>query len=385
LSGTYPAPKEPQANGTVPKNSSRKDISKIAQEVRSLPPLQQRRMVVGAVQDPWSKKVQEEQKEHERALELQRLRKQQMKAEQKQFLDAQVARREEQRQLEKERLKMLAAEEAHQRALWKEEAEYSARRRKEDTDHMRQDLVHQRQSALLRKQQELAEKKRDDEEKVQRLQQEIREEEQERLHKREKVKQEINNFIAFNRGMKEAHDLEKKKAQEMDVVLLKEYQAKLEQQERDRQMYLKRISDRQARQYAMADRVHQSLQDLATADEEKAKREQEALERRQMEDELRRKEKKKEEQRKVKEVVAKQIEEKEEAKRKAQEEAQRLKEEVALSVKLAEEKERARKQQAKQFALQGLREIDQQLVQQHEQRFKPAPIKVGEVPVRPKY
>ena len=187
LSGTYPAPKEPQANGTVPKNSSRKDISKIAQEVRSLPPLQQRRMVVGAVQDPWSKKVQEEQKEHERALELQRLRKQQMKAEQKQFLDAQVARREEQRQLEKERLKMLAAEEAHQRALWKEEAEYSARRRKEDTDHMRQDLVHQRQSALLRKQQELAEKKRDDEEKVQRLQQEIREEEQERLHKREKV------------------------------------------------------------------------------------------------------------------------------------------------------------------------------------------------------
>ena len=145
------------------------------------------------------------------------------------------------------------------------------------------------------------------------------------------VKQEINNFIAFNRGMKEAHDLEKKKAQEMDVVLLKEYQAKLEQQERDRQMYLKRISDRQARQYAMADRVHQSLQDLATADEEKAKREQEALERRQMEDELRRKEKKKEEQRKVKEVVAKQIEEKEEAKRKAQEEAQRLKEEVSTT------------------------------------------------------
>ena len=145
------------------------------------------------------------------------------------------------------------------------------------------------------------------------------------------VKEEINSFIAFNRGMKEAHDAEKKKAQEMDVIMLREYEAKLEQQERERQAHLKKISERQARQYAMADRVHQSLQELASADEEKAKREQEALERRQMDEETRRKEKKKEEQRKVKEVVARQIEEKEEAKRKAQEEAARLKEEVQFS------------------------------------------------------
>jgi hypothetical protein len=379
FAGTYPGSKA-QDHDTMSKVGSFKDVSKLAQEVRSLPPLVQRRMVVKTLQDPWSKKIQEEQKEHERMLEMQKQRKQQMKAEQKQYLDAQVARREEQKNLEKERMKLLAAEEAHQRAIWKEEAELSARRRKEDVNHLMQDLVHQRQNALMKKQHDLEEKKRDEAEKVRRLQQEIRIEEQEKLHKREKVKEEINSFIAFNRGMKEAHDAEKKKAQEMDVIMLREYEAKLEQQERERQAHLKKISERQARQYAMADRVHQSLQELASADEEKAKREQEALERRQMDEETRRKEKKKEEQRKVKEVVARQIEEKEEAKRKAQEEAARLKEEVARSVKAAEEKEQQRKMQAKQFALQGLREIDKQLVTQHEQRFKPAQIKVGEVP-----
>ena len=186
FAGTYPGSKA-QDHDTMSKVGSFKDVSKLAQEVRSLPPLVQRRMVVKTLQDPWSKKIQEEQKEHERMLEMQKQRKQQMKAEQKQYLDAQVARREEQKNLEKERMKLLAAEEAHQRAIWKEEAELSARRRKEDVNHLMQDLVHQRQNALMKKQHDLEEKKRDEAEKVRRLQQEIRIEEQEKLHKREKV------------------------------------------------------------------------------------------------------------------------------------------------------------------------------------------------------
>eukprot|EP00996_Jenningsia_fusiforme_P005138 NODE_604_length_2060_cov_30.863252_g558_i0.p1 GENE.NODE_604_length_2060_cov_30.863252_g558_i0~~NODE_604_length_2060_cov_30.863252_g558_i0.p1 ORF type:complete len:488 (+),score=160.01 NODE_604_length_2060_cov_30.863252_g558_i0:179-1642(+) len=353
------------------------DVHVVAQAVRSLPPLVQKRIALRVRQEPWEGRFKADAEQIQRDRMEEHKQKMKLRAEQKEFLDTQVRRREENKIIEKQRALALAREEHNQRDAWHEEAVLSARRRKEETRQLMDDLMQQRREALAKKLIEDRERKLDEAEKVRKLHEEIVSEEEEKRRKKEKVREEIKEYMSYNQEQKVQRQMEKKKLAEMDVKALKEYEAKLELQEIQRQENLKKITERQARQYEMANSLHSSMQALAQQDEQRSLQVQSQIEQRLRREEEERRQKELGAKQHVREIVEAQMREKELAKARAKEEAKRLKEEIARTVQQQEAKELEKKKQARLFAIQGLREIDKQLIELHERRFNPAPIKIG--------
>jgi len=135
----------------------------------------------------------------------------------------------------------------------------------------------------------------------------------------------------------------------------------------------------------MANQLYQTWQEQLKKDEDKAEGYQQKLDEQRQDKESKRKSGQYEAAKKLKELVAQQIVDKERQKVHAREEAVRLREEVARNVARAEEVDARRKHEARLFAMQGLRDIDKQLVELHARRLQPQPIKVGERMDRPKF
>lgn len=354
------------------------ELHNLAQQVRSLPPIQQKKMLLGMSTGPWSAKIQKDLEDEAKRNAEEKKKQQQLREEQRLYLDQQVRQREGVRVQEKVLEARYAAEEAVQRESWKETEEEVIRRRRDQTMALKQDLMEQRALAQQRRQEEEKLRKVEEASKVEALQVELQREEQEKKLKKDKVRQEISTYIEFNSKMKTEKEKEKRLLLEQDVQALREYEAKLERQEEERKTALKRLYDRQSKQFQLAEAQHQTLQALVDADESKARREMEVKDHKQAQEDEHRRQKHKEETLKMKAVVENQIREKEERKKALREEALRLKDEMVRNAQLAEAKDNERRKQAKEFALQGLKDIDKQLVEMHARRFESPYLKIGE-------
>jgi len=354
------------------------ELHDMANQVRGLPPLQQKRLLLKKAQGPWNDVVRKDLEEHQRILAEQREREAKQKVEQKAYLDMQVERRKLTKVEEKQLLRRQAEEEEKQRAVWHEEEVQAAQKKKQEVVALYKDLKAQREDALRKKQIEAERFRREEAERVDRLHKELKEEENEKLKQKENYQKEVKTFLDYNKQLQAAKESEKKKVVAQDIIHLREYEKKLEQQEAERRKYLQKVSERQARQYDMANARYQTWQDQLAKDEEKAKRHQDLVDRKLREEADAIANKKLKDKQKIREMVEMQIAEKEHNKELARLEAIKLKEEVARNVRLAEEKEMEGKRNAKLFALRGMQEIDRQLIEQHERRFRVQPIKVGE-------
>eukprot|EP00906_Rhabdomonas_costata_P002095 RCo003303 len=350
----------------------------LAQQVRSLPPIQQKKLMLGLTDTKWSSQIQKDLEADAKRKEEEKRRMQQLRSEQRHYLDQQVRQLNSAKEKEKEESMKFAVEEAEQRMAWKESQEMSAKHHREQIVALKRNLMEQRQLALQRKAEEAKAHRAEEAAKVEAMHEELQKEELERRLKKEKVRQEISTYIEFNEKMKAEKEKEKKLLAEQDVQALKEYEAKLERQEEERKRALSRLYERQTRQFQLAEAQHVTLQAMAEADETKARREREEKEQKQAREEEERRQKHREDTLKMKTIVENQIREKEDRKRRQQEESQRLKDEMTRNAQLAEQKEMERRRQAKEFALQGMKDLDKQLVEMHQKRFEPPYLKVGE-------
>jgi hypothetical protein len=361
------------------------DLHTMAQHVRSLPPLLQKRLMVQRQQGPWSELLQKEKEEHYQEVHNQYKKQQMQIQEQRQFLDMQVKKHEAEKIVEKQKVRAQMLEEDAQRKIWESEQEEEIRRRKEETAQLAKELKEQRDAAVLKKKIEAERLKKEEHDKLIQLQNELSKEENEKKLFKDKVKVEIREFLKFNEVLMAKKDEEKAKIIEQDIKALKAYDEKLDKQENERRENLRQLQEKQTKHYTQANLRYQNWQEQLKKDELKAEEHQIYLENKRKAEDDKKRQTQLVEAKKIKESVMQQINEKERLKEIARQESQKLRKEVAANVQRAEEQEQRRKQEARQFAIQGLHDIDKQLIELHTRRFQSQNLKVGERNDRPKF
>eukprot|EP01012_Entosiphon_sulcatum_P038272 TRINITY_DN4953_c0_g1_i1.p1 TRINITY_DN4953_c0_g1~~TRINITY_DN4953_c0_g1_i1.p1 ORF type:complete len:448 (-),score=131.28 TRINITY_DN4953_c0_g1_i1:46-1368(-) len=333
---------------------------------------------IAPVDDMWARLTAISTAQYQNDVAANKEKERQRKREQKQALDLQVAAHLEQKAHQKELERQFEEEEKKKQERWQNEQHDIKERRRQQHKHEQQVREAQAREFAERRLHEVELRRQEEMKIAERIQRDIEAEHHSELEKKQKERADVAKFLDYNKKQRDLKTSLAVAELEADKQHQREFLAKLEQQDLERELALKRMYDRQQYQAAMAEKLQHSLakqQRKAVEQEDKAYTD---MYQRMLQEEAKKKEQDKLDQERIRQVLAEQIRIKEEERDRERSVLLHQRHMLSADIKEAEAREVHRRLQRRDAEMRHRAELRRQI----QDKYSAPPLSMTETEVR---